>query len=193
VVAVYQRDYVAATRYFEEGLALGRAIGDRWGIASCLMNLGVVADYQDDYATAARRYGEGLAISRSIGNRWGVAAALSNLGNASAQLGNDAVAWQYFRDSLSGALGLGAPVIVLYCIVGIAGLQAKAGAHLRAAELLGLALGHPSSIGDLARGAEPTLALLRAALTADELDAALARGKTLDLKQVTEEILAGLQ
>lgn len=190
VVAVYQDDYDAARRYFGEGLTIDRSIGDRWGIASCLINLGVVAEYQDDYAAAADHYGEGLTISREIGNRWGVAVCLNNLGNAFTKLGDDDMAQRHFHDSLAEAMRLGAPMVALYALTGIAGLQAKAGAHLRAAELLGLALGHPASISDITQTSEPTMNLLKEALPTEVLEAALARGKALDLEEVIGEILA---
>ncbi len=65
---------------YEESLAIRTAIGDRWGMASRLSNLGWVAHLQSDFAAARARYEESLAIVRAIGDRRGAAIVLNNLG-----------------------------------------------------------------------------------------------------------------
>jgi hypothetical protein len=78
----------------------------------------------------------------------------------------------------------------LNALVGVAWLRAQDGRHERAAELLGLALSHPALESDVRQNtAEPILAMLREALPADQLDAALARGQALDLDTVVSELL----
>ena len=74
-------------------------------------------------------------------------------------------------------------------LVGVARLWAGVGRHEQAAELLGLVLGHPALIEECRRYAEPVLAMVRDSLPAGELEAALARGKSLDLHQVVSEIV----
>ena len=69
-------------------------------------------------------------------------------------------------------------------------MQGKAGQYRRAAELLGLTLGHPALHEEVRRYTEPILAMLHNSLPADELEAALAQGEALDLEQVVREILA---
>ncbi len=76
-------------------------------------------------------------------------------------------------------------------IIGVgaaAQLYIRKGSLARAAELAGLALSPPGPVASwLAEGA---LATLRQVLPADELEAALARGRVLDLQQTVQEILA---
>ncbi len=78
---------------------------------------------------------------------------------------------------------------MLFALTGIARLQAKAGCYARAAELLGLALGHPALDAQNKQEAEPILSTLREALPSGELEAALERGKLLDLKVIVTETL----
>jgi hypothetical protein len=60
-----------------------------------------------------------------------------------------------------------------------------------AVELLGLALSHPAAQSDSVQLAEAALAGLREAFPADQLAAALERGKGMDLDAVVAELLAG--
>jgi hypothetical protein len=56
---------------------------------------------------------------------------------------------------------------------------------------VGLALSHPASYRDVARAAEPVLALLRERLSAEALEAALEKGRLLDLEETVRELLSG--
>ena len=101
----------------------------------------------------------------------------------------------YLREALKESSTIGHVPLILEVLVGVALLRAKAGPREReqAAELLGLVLGHPAVHEDARQLADPVLAVLRDVLPPDELDAAMARGKALDLEQVVEEILAQLE
>jgi non-specific serine/threonine protein kinase len=73
-------DYPAARELHEEGLAIGRKLGDRLAISRSLNNLGSVVLNQGDYPSARALYEESLAIYRELGNRQGIAMMLNNLG-----------------------------------------------------------------------------------------------------------------
>lgn len=79
-VAVRQGAYAEAERFYQEGLAIATALGDRSGMAAMLNGLGNVAIDQRAYEEALYCYREGLALRRALGDRWGVAASQSNLG-----------------------------------------------------------------------------------------------------------------
>jgi hypothetical protein len=81
--------------------------------------------------------------------------------------------------------------LYLDVVVGVAWLEAEAGRSERAAEWVGLVLNHPAQDRELEMFAEPVLALLRKEMDAGELEAALERGKGLDLEAVVREIEAG--
>lgn len=81
VLADAQCDYDEARAMFEENLKLHRELGDKWGIASSINNLGIAAIRQRDYDAARSLYEESLAFWRELGDRRAVALSLANLGN----------------------------------------------------------------------------------------------------------------
>jgi predicted ATPase len=96
-----QGDYDPATRYFEQCLALQRAIGDTRGAAMTLNNLGLVAIKRADYTQATAFFSENLPIFRALGDEYSYAATLSNLGMVARYQGEYAQARQLFEESLA--------------------------------------------------------------------------------------------
>jgi adenylate cyclase len=190
-VATVREEYDVAERYLEESLAICREVGERRGEARCLLNLGENARRQGKYGEAKRCYERGLPISREVGDRAAIAACLNNLGHVHAGLGGDGAAWVYLRQALNESLAIEAVPFVLEGLIGVAGLQAKAGRYVEAARLLGLILGHPAGHEVTKWYADPLLATLREVLPADRLEAALKRGRELNLEAVVAEILGG--
>jgi len=188
-VAMHQEDYARATRYFEDGLAIVREIGDKQGTAFCLISLGWTAWLQGDYEAAARETRESLVLFREMGDRQGVASGLNNLGHVAASLGEPGQAEEHYRQALKVAWEIGALPLVLETLAGLARLRAQAGQSRAAAELLGLALHHPAGTGDVVRAARPARELLAAALSPAELEAALSRGRDLELDAVVQGLL----
>ncbi len=187
-VVTLRGDYEERKRYLEESLAIEREIGNRAGAAGCLNNLGEGARMQGKYAEAVRYYEEALAIKRELGIL--VGGLLNNLGHAYIGLGKDDVAWGYLREALKESLSTRRVPLALEGLIGVALLRTKARRHARAAELLGLVLGHPALDESTRWYAEPVLDTLHEALPAGELEAALEHGKALDLEQVVAGILA---
>jgi class 3 adenylate cyclase/tetratricopeptide (TPR) repeat protein len=183
-------DLTSATRYYEESLAVYTETGARWAMDTALCNLGEVALTQNDATRAERYFQEGLTVSREFGG-WpaGDPHALGGLGHVAAGAGDVALARSLFAQELTEARTVGAWTFVLYALVGFARLKTLGGDSIGAAEWLGLAMNHPSAETDVLGRARALLAELQAALPADELEAALARGAKLDLDVVVEEIL----
>ncbi|MFN2130426.1 MAG: ATP-binding protein, partial [Anaerolineae bacterium] len=65
--ATIELDVERTRAYFQESLALYRALGDRWGAATALNNLTFVAWYASNYDDARQRGYQSLEISRSLG------------------------------------------------------------------------------------------------------------------------------
>ena len=65
IAALTYDDYPLSLRYFEESLALRRALNDDWGIAQCLNDLASVAMESGDYASARPLLEEGLSAARA--------------------------------------------------------------------------------------------------------------------------------
>ncbi|MBA3414667.1 MAG: tetratricopeptide repeat protein, partial [Chloroflexia bacterium] len=74
-----QGDLSAAAPFFNEALAIWRALGDRTGESKTLNNLGNVADFRGDLDRAATLFGESLAIARDLDLKPQVAIGLNNL------------------------------------------------------------------------------------------------------------------
>jgi tetratricopeptide (TPR) repeat protein len=187
-VAYLRRDYGELKRYVDEALAKYEEVGARSNIADCLTMLGEGARQQGKYEDALRYYKEALAIFQELG--MSTPGLLSNLGHAHIGLGEHDVAWGYLRPALKESLATMRIPLALEGLVGVAWLRTKARQHERAAELLGLVLGHPALTEEVRWYAEPVLTMVRESLPTDELEAALVRGKALDLEQVVAEILA---
>ena len=182
--------YQEAARYHQESQAIYREIGDRWGVASCFINLGESARVQKKYAKAAQYYEKSLPVFSQVGNRMGTAVGALNLGHVYTGMDQDDDAWRYIRESLRESAIIGAFSIALEGVVGAALLHAKAQQYKRSAELLGLAVAHPAFNKEIGQFVDPILTRLREALPAGELEAALERGKTIELEQAVAEILA---
>ncbi len=191
--ALLREEYQETVRYHSESLTIYRKIGDRWGVATCLNNLGETVRKQHKYKEAARYYEESLPIFREIDNRMGISIGLLNLGHAHTALGEDKIAWGYLCEALKVSSAIGAVSIILEGVVGVALLQARTAQYERAAEWLGLVRAHPLFNQEIGQNADPILVTLRTALPASELEAALERGKALELEAVVAEILSDTQ
>jgi predicted ATPase/DNA-binding SARP family transcriptional activator len=101
VLASDQGDYARAVAWYEEGLALLRAIGDTRNIALILNNLGNVAGWQGDYERAMTLFKESLALLREVGDKTLIAAVLGSLGSQACDLGDMETAVPYMEESLA--------------------------------------------------------------------------------------------
>jgi predicted ATPase/DNA-binding SARP family transcriptional activator len=87
-LAYLQGDYAEARSLNEDGLEIGRAVGDLSVIASAVRGLGTVAQSQGDFALARQQYEESLALCHDAGDQWGASHCLSNLGLLAWHLGD---------------------------------------------------------------------------------------------------------
>jgi DNA-binding SARP family transcriptional activator/predicted ATPase len=86
-VSGFWPDLEEIRRHCEHGLALYRALGDEWGVADALAELGFAARLSGAYDEAKQLYEESLASYRALGNQWRVAHALNGLGWVARGLG----------------------------------------------------------------------------------------------------------
>ncbi|HEX8733309.1 MAG TPA: helix-turn-helix domain-containing protein, partial [Ktedonobacterales bacterium] len=80
VLALYQRDEAAATRWLERAAARGRELGDLNVTARAQSSLGIARMQQGDLGRARASLEESLDLMRSLGDKRGIAIALGNLG-----------------------------------------------------------------------------------------------------------------
>ncbi len=188
MIVAGQGDHIAARDYHQRSLAIFEAIGDQQGIANSLSNLGFVAYDQRDYAAARDYHQQSLTIIQTIGDQWGIANALINLSFVHLHLRSEQAQPSLHR-SLAIAQDIQAVPLILEAVMGFARfyLQGIQAAH--AAELCGLVQHHPTFDSEVQIRLDELLPQLKERLPSAELQAALERGKTLDLDTVVAELL----
>ena len=100
-LACVQGDYATARTFHEQTLGIYQELGDKRGIASQYINLGVIASYQSDHRLACSLYEKAVPIFRGVGNRVGLANALANLGAAACEQGDYALARARLEEALN--------------------------------------------------------------------------------------------
>ncbi|MCP4284605.1 MAG: tetratricopeptide repeat protein, partial [Gammaproteobacteria bacterium] len=189
LVAWSQGDYEQARDYYQQSLRIYRDIGSQHGIAISLSNLGVVAIEQSDYAQAWDYLQQSLSIQQDIGNQRGIVYALNNLGEVAYHQGDYTAARDYFQQSLSIVHSIQEIPLMLMSLPGFAWLYLQGAQPARAGELCGLAQHHPAFNSEVQMRLDELLPELAEALTPADLQAALERGKVLDLDTVVAELL----
>jgi predicted ATPase/class 3 adenylate cyclase len=191
ILATLQENYDQAEQYYVQSLRMARESDDRPIVADILNNLGYLNHHSTGNLEKANRYyQESLSIARETGHRHGVTSTLANLGQLHILLGKRQVAWGYLREALLLSVAIGAVPLTLDALVGVVQLRIEGGQYLSAAELLGLALSHPALETDVSQLAESALGRLRKVLPTEQLEAAMDRGKTLELDTVVAELEA---
>jgi tetratricopeptide (TPR) repeat protein len=118
-VAHRQGDSATAWVLFEESLNLQRELGDRYGIAMTLNNLGNVATAQGDYAAGQALYEESLSLCRDMGYKWGIVFALTNLGSEAYVQGEYATARALYEECLALCTEMDEKQAKAYALLGL--------------------------------------------------------------------------
>ena len=199
IIAYYEGDYEQARRQYQAVLAVEREVGRRSHIAVCLYNLGEVAFRQADYEAAERYFEESLAIRRQINDTFYISDTLRWLASTALRLQKIDAARAYLIEGLtvlssdpsihSGASG---NALKLTMLLGAAEYAMAQERWDQAATLSALIQQHPHTEIDPRRDAEVMLDDLRLRLDTAGLDAALERGKVLELDTVIEQLLTDL-
>jgi non-specific serine/threonine protein kinase len=100
-LAGMQNEMGQAAVYFEESLALQRALGNMAAVASLLNNLGVAARHQGDYRRAGQLMDESLGLSRKLDARAQTARTLNNAGLVATMQGDYDRAKSLLEESLA--------------------------------------------------------------------------------------------
>ncbi len=182
-VAGERGDLETAQHYFAESLKISRTIGERRAVGLALDNLGFLAVLRSQFENAADYFGESLAIARAIGNRQGAAKTLINLGHVAKGQQDMTNAMDYYYQALEAARDIDAVPIIMESLVSLAEVLPDAE---RAATLLGLITHHPATFQGLRQTAAPIIEKLKTVLPPEQVEAALERGKSLDLKETVE-------
>ncbi len=191
VVAMKLGDLEQARAFHERGLAIERETGNRTGIAGSLSNLGNLAYRMEEYGEAKRLYLDSLRVRRETGDSLGEIISLMNLCEVCFAVGEEEEGVGYLREGLGRALEVRADPLVLGCLAKLAGHLMRRGEDERAAELVGLILHHPALEIDTKDEIQDLLPKLTQAMSSEELERALERGRGLDLEGVARAFLEG--
>ena len=141
-------------RLWEEGAALFRQAGDKFGLAVSLAGMGLAALQQGDMGRARVLFEEALELYREIGDKWGVSSILSHLGIIPLTQGDHERAVRYFEDALAISREIGDRLIGSIALYNLAlGESQVQGDHERAAELYVEGLRLAVEMGDKANAA----------------------------------------
>ena len=193
-VARAEGEGAAARRLLEEALTLARTDPDLSDAALILREIGELALEDGDVSEARRLLEESLELARACRDKRRVAAALYGLGELARAEGKARPSVGLHREALELRREIGDEIGIIESLEALAGLAARAGAGMRAGELYGAASalrdvgGHPRAPWATAR-CQTQRALLEEALSAEEIEAALASGAALSLEAAVERAL----
>jgi predicted ATPase/DNA-binding SARP family transcriptional activator/predicted negative regulator of RcsB-dependent stress response len=177
-------DLEAARRHVTEGLALFRTLSDRGGIATALVNLGIVAANQGDEALARSVTEESLGILRELGKPLPVAMALGNLAGFAVRAGENAAALAHWEEALALGRSIGNRRIEVLALQDLSRTSLATGSLARAR-----ATAEEALAVSVATGADALVGLSHLALgmvTAYEGDLASARSRLGESRTIFE-------
>jgi len=177
-----------ARAIIEEGLALGRKIGDPRVVYSSIFYLADLAQAQGQYHQALQLYEQSLTLMRDQGDRWHVALALFSLGHLAWLQHDDARAQASFAESLDLRWQLKDKRGIAFCFEGLAWVAAIQGQAERAARLFGAAEALLAAIGAILHPVrhaahEQTIGMARTQLGAVVFEQARMEGRTMPAEQ----------
>jgi class 3 adenylate cyclase/tetratricopeptide (TPR) repeat protein/tRNA A-37 threonylcarbamoyl transferase component Bud32 len=189
-IVIGSGDWEKASSIYEAILIKARQTGNRERESSALNNLGVVAYERGDWQATLNYANQALPLAREVGNQQFIALLLNNLADVSLRLDDFTAAQQYLFEGITVARQIGSAPYVL-TVVQTAGLMlARQGELERGLALIGLSLYHPTSTPEHRRTAQDCLRTLGLAGEDTAVQSMLAKGKSLDLDTVAEELLA---
>jgi tetratricopeptide (TPR) repeat protein len=161
------------------------SLGDARLIALARNNRGDVALSQGEVEVAAEQFKQSLALLRDANDVANVARALYNLGAVEIERGRTDLAQPLLSEALELSAGVDDKEDVAWCLIALAAVGAQAGKAEDATAVLGFAAEFLARIGAAIKPAEQllydrTLARLRGAIDAHELDALLAAGRAME-------------
>ncbi len=183
-----QGDFEQAGKEWRQALRLVEKKGDRPVQAMVTINLGWMAFIRGEYAEAERYEGEAIRLCRELGDHGGLAVTHNTLGHMALHNRLFEKAKNYYCIGLREATYYYVTPMVLETLAGLAGVWAKTGDPVRAAEVLGLAMAHPHTSPEVAQVAPYIRQLLEQVLSPADLEAALQSGSLLDLEQTVKDV-----
>ncbi len=171
-----------------ESVALNRQNGNQWGIAAALQILSSVEQDAGNYAEAKRLGLESLDISRDIGLHWCLPLAHEAIAFSAYRLGEREAAAQHLCRALRLSLDYQIMAFITEAITLFIEVKLDEGEVAEAVELLTVVHRHPANWLRRETGAYLTKA--QQVLPPEDYQAAVARGRRLDLDMAAKSLLA---
>ena len=146
--ALYHGDRETARRMYEQGLATGRAAGNKRQIALSHRGLGAVAKQQGDIAAARKFIEAGLRTSRELNDKFGIAVSLNALGDLARMEDDYALARPFFEEALAISRHLGNKEGVCGCLNNLGAVAYGEGDYEAARTHYAEALATAQELGD---------------------------------------------
>ncbi len=180
-----------ARKLLHEGLALTEGGGDRLARGNILHVLGVAAQMAGDLEEARGYMTERIAIAREMKIFSTVGMEGSNLAMVERQLGNLDEAEELSREALDISVRRGDAWMTPLVLSGLAAVAALKGRHERAATIIGAVEAMMQAQGfewppDERPHYETTVAALKKAMRADELERARATGREMSEAEIVD-------
>jgi tetratricopeptide (TPR) repeat protein len=190
LVAARQDAFAEARTYCERSKAIAEEIGDRKLGANILDTLGLLACREGAYDEAETYRRQLVGLCHEIGDLLGLVRAQAKMAYVLALQGRQDAGWDLLLQDLREHMAAESFAQLVAGVLEVVGqMGVHAGRFQRGAELLGLGFSLDPLRSQAEAGARLELDMLQATLGAAELEAAMARGTTLDLDQVVADIL----
>ncbi|MEM8533086.1 MAG: tetratricopeptide repeat protein, partial [Chloroflexota bacterium] len=186
-LCVLQNKLAEALTYYEQSLSFRQSIGDKTGMAHSLNGLGELYLYMEQFDTAIVHLTQSLDIRRDLGEKMGMAETLLHLSFAQSMLA-DRLLDDRFYEALEMGYTINSSYIMLLALTlfSIRLLHQHKDA-VQAAQYAGLLDAHKPDTQRVALN--QVLASLLEGLDQDMLRREMARGATLDVQEVVQDLL----
>ena len=188
MLARTQKRLDEAYDYYTQALELAREIDNQHMIAHIYRRQGLVEYDLGNYRKAYDLHLRSLKMMEEINDQWTIAAIHNDLGFTCLQIGDDQ-AIPSFHTALTTAWSMWITPIILDGLIGFAWLYLQDNNPTQAAHLAGLVQHHPGFTTDVQLRLDILMPELEQALNPIDVQAALERGKELDLETVVNEVL----
>ncbi len=145
--------YNEALSYFQQALSLLEMTDERWEIADCLVNVGMVYWRQGDNAAALRSFEKARSIFRKLDDQRMIAICLNNIGLVHRYQGFYSAASQDYEKSLESQRKMGDKYGIATALINLGEIRYQQGAYLEARSSLQEALTISQEMGDRFREA----------------------------------------
>ncbi|MFN8411671.1 MAG: adenylate/guanylate cyclase domain-containing protein [Anaerolineales bacterium] len=190
MISVNMNEFEQSQNYHLRAIEICKKSGDRYGLARAYANLSEGLRVQRRFEDVKPYALNSVAIARELGNTYSLSIMLINLLYAQVWLEEIEDAYETLREALRLNLQHKTVGWVLYSLSGYAYILMSQGLRSEALHVMGMCLNNPELNSDTKRDIDLILQELRTVRT-DDIETELEKGKSLNLDEVVNRVLAG--